>query len=70
MTTLQRVIAIVGEETNTSTEKLNANTNFFDLGLDSLEFMSLIVALRELGDIPDEKIGGINTIADVVNVLG
>jgi acyl carrier protein len=69
MTILQRVIAIVSEETNTSIEKLNANTSFSDLGLDSLEFMALIVALREMGDIPDEKIGGLNTIADVVSVL-
>jgi acyl carrier protein len=59
--TVAEVIAIVANETGQSPAHLGPSTSFFSLGLDSLEYVSLMV---ELG-VPREKFHQIDTIGDI-----
>lgn len=56
--TIEKVIAVVEEQTG---QKVNAETELSDLGLDSLEFLSLLV---EIG-IPDAVAPRIHTVNDL-----
>ncbi len=65
---IEKVIAVVQRETGR--EEIDARTRLDSLGMDSLEFMSLIICLRaEIGDIPDEAISYMETIDDVAKIL-
>ena len=62
------VIEIIARETKCSIEEITLNTSLNDLGIDSLK---AIVILSELEDIlgieiPNEIIGSINTVGDIV----
>lgn len=62
------VIEIIAREAKCSTEEVTLNTRLDDLGIDSLK---AIVILSELEDrlgieIPNEIIGSINTVGDIV----
>ena len=62
------VIEIIAREAKCSTEQITLNTGLDDLGIDSLK---AIVILSELEDrlgieIPNEIIGSINTVGDIV----
>jgi acyl carrier protein len=56
--TIERAIEVVEEHTG---QKVTAETPLKDLGLDSLEFLELMVALS----IPDERVPYINTVQDL-----
>ena len=65
------VIEIIAREAKCSTEQITLNTGLDDLGIDSLK---AIVILSELEDvlgieIPNEIIGSIKTVGDVVNKI-
>jgi acyl carrier protein len=62
---LQRVITVVAVEACVSAEDITGTTKLDDLGIDSLDFVSLMQAL----DIPQNTWEGINTVADLVRVL-
>ena len=62
------VIEIIAREAKCSTEQITLNTGLDDLGIDSLK---AIVILSELEDrlgieIPNEIIGSIKTVGDIV----
>jgi acyl carrier protein len=63
---LEKVLEIIKQELE---EEFHADTSIDALDLDSLEFLSLIVSLRELGNIPDSEIPNLHTPADIVRVL-
>ena len=65
------VIEIIAREAKCSTEQITLNTGLDDLGIDSLK---AIVILSELEDrlgieIPNEIIGSIKTVGDIVNKI-
>ena len=65
------VIEIIAREAKCSTEQITLNTGLDDLGIDSLK---AIVILSELEDrlgieIPNEIIGSIKTVGDIVAKL-
>jgi acyl carrier protein len=57
--TIEEVVAIVDDETG---KKVSADTELSTLGMDSLDFISLIV---RVGNIPDAIVPQINTVNDL-----
>lgn len=57
--TIEEVIALVEEETG---QKVTAETELSALGLDSLEFLDLLI---RVGNIPDAAIPELNTVYDL-----
>lgn len=60
---IDKVQAIVSEE---SCEKVEADTSFVVLGLDSLEFLCIVNRVRnEIGPVDDMMISQIRTVKDL-----
>lgn len=57
--TIEEVIAIVDDQVG---EKVSARSNLHDLGLDSLEFLDLLL---KFPNIPDSVVAHINTVNDL-----
>lgn len=57
--TIEDVIQIVESETG---QKVSPDTELSTLGLDSLEFLDLLI---RVGNIEDEKVPDINTVRDL-----
>jgi len=67
-----RVVAIIIRELGLEKETISPEKSFIDdLGLDSLDVMTLAMAIEEDFDIevPDDEIEGIKTIQDVFDYL-
>lgn len=61
--TIEDVIAAVEEHTG---QKVSAHTELKDLGLDSLDFMDLILQVsKECGEIPDSAVPSLETVNDL-----
>lgn len=60
----EKVLAVIARETG---QTVTDQTSLDDLGLDSLEFLDLLLALgRETGkEIPDETVAGLKTVGDL-----
>lgn len=68
MNRLEKVKQIIAEELGC--ENVSGETTLEDLGVDSLEFVSLMQAIgRELGEIPEEKWAQIETVGDIADLL-
>ena len=57
--TIENVIAVVDDETG---KKVSADTELDTLGLDSLDFLALLI---RVGSIPDNVVPRINTVNDL-----
>lgn len=69
---LDRVIGVIVEVLNVDAKQVSTSSNIkSDLGADSLDLMTLVVALEEEfdGKIPDEEMTNINTVGDAVNLI-
>ncbi|HWR87618.1 MAG TPA: acyl carrier protein [Acidiferrobacterales bacterium] len=62
------VIEIIAREAKCSTEDITLNTGLNELGIDSLKAIVILSELEDLLgiDIPNEIIGSINTVGDIV----
>jgi acyl carrier protein len=69
MTTLEKVLFVVSRETGAG--ELTAETPIDSLGLDSLEFVSLLLEIeKELGKNPDDdKVPGVETLGDLIKAF-
>ena len=67
----ESVIAIIAWEKNYPSEKISLESNLEEMGIDSLEAITILYELeRELDvDIPNESMNGINTVGDIVRKL-
>ncbi len=68
----EKVALLVSEQLGISKEKVKMESNVVeDLGADSLDVIEMLMTLEdEYGiSIPDEKIGQIKTIGDIVNLI-
>ena len=65
------VIEIIAREAKCSTEDITLNTGLNELGIDSLKAIVILSELEDLLgiDIPNEIIGSINTVGDIVAKL-
>lgn len=69
---LDRVKELVAEQLNISKESITENSNVVDdLGADSLDVIEMLMTLEEeFGvTIPDEQIGQIRTISQIVDLI-
>jgi acyl carrier protein len=65
------VIEIIAREAKCSTEQITLNTGLDDLGIDSLKAIVILSELEDLLgiEIPNEIIGSIKTVGDIVNKI-
>ena len=67
-TLMESIIILVSEHSGISEDKIHPDSTFDkDLGMDSLEFLSLIFACEDLYgvEIPDEDFGKLLTVRDL-----
>ena len=62
------IIEIIAREAKCSPEDITLNTSMNELGIDSLKAIVILSELEDLLgiDIPNEIIGSINTVGDIV----
>ena len=67
----ESVITIIAREKNYPSEKISLESNLEEMGIDSLEAISILYELeRELDvDIPNESVSAIKTVGDIVRKL-
>ena len=65
------VIEIIAREAKCSPEDITLNTGLNELGIDSLKAIIILSELEDLLgiEIPNEIIGSINTVGDIVTKL-
>ncbi|RMH48353.1 MAG: acyl carrier protein [Gammaproteobacteria bacterium] len=69
MISAEKVIDLIKEAgTGVDESKLNPSAVLTDIGADSLDMMSIILAVQEATDleIPDEDLDGLRTVNDIV----
>lgn len=63
----EKVIAIVARETCSAAEEITLSTRLEEIGVDSLEFLNLIICIKqEVGEIPENLYHLLNTVGDIV----
>ncbi len=67
----QAMVRIVRQEKEIPEDKLTADTPLADVGIDSLDALTILFAVEEQFriSIPDEKARGIKTFGDMVKVV-
>ena len=67
----ESVIAIIAREKNYPTERISLESNLEEMGIDSLEAITILYELeKELDvDIPNESVNAIKTVGDIVRKL-
>lgn len=70
--TKNAVIEIIAREAKCPVEKITLNTGLAALGIDSLKAIVILSELEDLLgiEIPNEIIGSINTVGDIVTKVG
>lgn len=68
----QQVVVAIAEQMDVSAEILKDDTTFESLGVDSLEFLDLLLAIGTAAgkDVPQERMPECVTVGDVVRILG
>jgi len=67
--TVERISWIINQEFDIARE-ITPETTFEDLGLDSLEFAALMLAIgRDLGEIPEERWPDLRAIGDILELV-
>lgn len=66
--TAQRCIAIIAKAKNIPAENISLDTTFEELNIDSLDKINISFEVEETFDIsiPDEALGSLKTVGDVV----
>lgn len=66
MTKQEQVIAIVARECGKMPEEVTPETDIESLGMDSLEFLSLLICVRdEVGEVTDDVAAKLQTVGDL-----
>lgn len=69
---LEKIIRMLSEYTDVPADQINANSDFvLDLHIDSVDMVAMVMTLEdEFGvQIPDDKLGDLRTVGDVVRLL-
>lgn len=65
-----KFLQLVAHETGLDAERLSLDTSIEEIGLDSLEFLELLLAIGEAyHTIPDSAIPKIHTLGDILTAL-
>jgi len=65
-----KLLEMIAAEGKIPRERLTLSTKVEDLGLDSLDFISLIQDIGEkFKEIPDSKIAGLETVGDILKAI-
>ena len=69
--TERKVISIVSEKLGVSESNVTLDTAFMDLGVDSLDFIELVMAFEDYFDItiPDEDGEALKTVREAVEYI-
>ena len=67
LSTFDRVREVVERETGQS--PIERTTRLDSLGMDSLDFMSLLAALKEIDNIPQERYMDVETVGELAAIL-
>ena len=64
------LLAVICRETGATLGEISRETTLDALGIDSLEFLNLMLAIKaEVGEIPQDEYGRINTVGDIADLL-
>lgn len=64
------VLTLVAREVGAEVESLSLETRLEALGIDSLEFLCLMLCVnKEIGTLPETRYHALNTIGDIVKEL-
>ena len=70
---LQKMQELVGEQFAMEPAEVTMETSFEeDLGADSVDLVELVMAMEEefeIGEVPEEELGGMKTVGDAVNFI-
>ena len=69
---LEKIIRMLSEYTDVPADQINASSDFvLDLHIDSVDMVAMVMTLEdEFGvQIPDDKLGDLHTVGDVVRLL-
>jgi acyl carrier protein len=65
-----RVIAIVARELGVEPQTISPHTRLDELGMDSLDFVSLLQCINvEIGEIPEDQVTNLETIEDIAKAI-
>lgn len=72
MSVEEKVIEAVAKVAKRQLGEVRLDSRFEDLGMDSLDRITLLFELEQAFDIsiPEEKVQGIETVGDIVTALG
>lgn len=65
----EKIKEIICDQLGVDVEKVNLDTSFDDLGIDSLDLFQIIIEIEEEFDIRIEDTEGIKTVSDVVDFV-
>lgn len=66
---IDAILKLIAEETGFPREQLTTSVKIEDLGIDSLDFVSLIQSISEkFKEIPDSEIAGLHSVGDIVRL--
>lgn len=69
---LEKIIRLLGEYTDVPADQIGMDTDFvLDLHIDSVDMVAMVMTLEdEFGvQIPDDTLGNLHTVGDVVRLL-
>lgn len=70
MAELAQVAEIIAQEIDIPANDIKPETTLEQLGVDSLEFMDLLLTIEEkCGQVPSQRIAHINTVGDLLAEL-
>jgi len=65
----EKIKEIICDQLGVDANKVNLDTSFDDLGVDSLDLFQIIIEIEEKIDIRIEDTEGIKTVSDVVDFV-
>jgi acyl carrier protein len=69
MSLFEQVRKIIAEETGSNESWITESTTLDSLGVDSLEFVSLMQAIGAIKSIPESRYYALNTVGDILEAL-
>lgn len=71
MDTFEKICKIVADNTDISSESVSPETTLYELGLDSIDLVDLVMEIEEAFSvsIPDEEFENIKVVSDIIALI-